>query len=299
MKLKLILACASLAAITLLQSCATQQGNASSVDEHKELAAALIENKLYMAALDEYRAIADDPSVDRATRANINYLIGKTYFERLDNYEQAAAYYVRAKQLDPNGSFMQEANKNLVAALEKSGRMLDAKRQLDEATDIMKPAVKPGDQIVAKIGSVPIWRSEIEEQIQKLPAARQKQFTSTEEKAKFLHNYVGVELLYHAAVRENYGDKPDIREQEEAFRKQIMVDQYLREKVLPNIKIDTADVRNYYAAHKKDQYNNAPFDSVKTQVLMDYQSGKMESAYGEYLQKLTQVEKVEFYEQNL
>ena len=90
------------------------------IEQHKRLAGELRDNKLYNAAVEEYLKILEFKSIDNKTRANINYLIGKIYYENLKDYEQAASYYIRAKGLDPDGSFQNEASKNLIASLEKT-----------------------------------------------------------------------------------------------------------------------------------------------------------------------------------
>ena len=107
--------------------------------------------------------------------------------------------------------------------------------------------------------------------------------------------------LYYslAAIRENYSEDPDILKQERQLHKKLMVDKYVMDNVIPQIKLDTMDVRNYYEAHKNDRYNNTPFDSVKAQVFIDYQGEKAEKAFSEYIQKLAQTEKVEFLDGNL
>ena len=269
------------------------------IELHKKLAGELRDNKLFKAAIDEYKKILDDNSLEYKTRANINYLIGKLYFEDLKDYENAAAYYVKAHSLDPEASFSSTANKNLVASLEKMGRMVDAKRKLDNLTDLNSKPKQVGDVEVARVGNKPIWLSEIEQEIQKLSPDIQKQLIHKEAKLNFIHNYVGMELMYRAAVRENYIDDEDVKIKLRDIEKQILVDKYVTEKVIPNVRIDSMDVLNFYSARKSTVYKDAPYDSVKTQVFMDYQREKMETAYSKYLQSLAAVEKVEFFDHNV
>lgn len=279
-------------------SCKQNRG-ADAVERHKQLAGELRDNKLYSAAIEEYKKILDDENLDVKTRANINYLIAKVCYEDLQSYEDAAAYYVRARALDPEGSFVSEASKKLVASLEKMGHMLDAKRQLSAVTDIDAAPGVEGDVVVARIGGVPVWLSEIEQQIQALPLEMQKQFLTREAKLKFVQNYIATELLYRAAVREDYGSDPEIQRQQRLIYKKLLVDKYVLDRVMPQIHIDTADVRNYYLAHREDRYNNAPYDSVKAMVFLDYQGEKAEAAFGDYISRLAKTEKVEFLDQNV
>ena len=282
--------------IVLVVSCNRGNTDSTAVDRHKKIAGELRDNKLYWAAIEEYKAILSYDVLEIEARANVNYLIGRIYYENLQDYEQAAAYYVRARSLDPEGSFVNEASKNLVASLEKMGHMLDAKRQLNNATDIDAVPKEKGDVAVAKIGGVPVWLSEIEEQIQAMPTEAQKQFANPKARAEFVHQFVAVELLYHAAIREDYGNIPEIQEQERRFHKKLLVDKYVLDKVMPQVKIDTSDVRNFYIARRDDHYNGVPYDSVRAQVFLDYQSEKMEAAFSDYISMLAKVEKVEFFD---
>jgi len=124
----------------------------------------------------------------------------------------------------------------------------------------------------------------------------QKKLLTPEAKREFTHQYVGIELLYNAALRENYLSDPEIQKQQERLVKRLVVDRYVVNKVIPNIKVDTSDVRNFYVANKEARYGNKPYDSVRAEVLMDYQTEKAEAAYGDYIGRLAEVENVEFYD---
>ncbi len=269
------------------------------VEMHKKLAGELRNNKLYQPAIDEYEKCLADYTIEKKSRANLNYLIGKIYFEDLKNYEQAAAYYLKARELNPEASFNATASKNLVAAFEKMGRMLDAKRELDATTNIDHTPKKNGDVEVARIGEQPVWLSEIEQQIQLLPVEVQKQLVNRDEKIKFVRQYIGLELMYRAAVRENYIDQPQVKAQLRHFEKNLLIEKYVGEKIMPGIKIDSSDVYNYYKANQDKRYKNSPYDSVRSQVFMDYQNEKMEFAYTDYINSLAAVEKVQFLDHNV
>jgi len=95
-------------------SCNTSD-HSQRIEDHRRLAGELQSNRLYRAAIEEYQNILTYDDVDTPTRANINYLVGRVYFDHLGDYENAAAYYVRAKELDPEGSFADQATRKLVA----------------------------------------------------------------------------------------------------------------------------------------------------------------------------------------
>ena len=280
-------------------SCGSADRNDDAIDRHQRLAGELRNNKLYHAAIEEYREILRDETLDDNKRANINYLIARIYFDNLELYEEAAAHYVRARSLNPEASFAAEASRKLVASLEKMGHMLDARRRLAEVVDIDSPPSDSGDVAVAQVGGVPIWLSEIEQQIQMLPPQIQQQFVTRQAKVEFVHNYVATELLYHAAIREGYDNDPEIKRQARLVNKKLLVDKYVVDKVMPQVRIDSTDVRNYYLAHREDRYRNAPYDSVQAAVFLDYQNEKAEATFSDYISQLARVEKVEFLDHNV
>jgi tetratricopeptide (TPR) repeat protein len=266
----------------------------------KNLAGELADNNLYAASIDEYRKILDDPGLDGETRANINYMIAKTYFENLFDYENAAAHYIRARSLNPEAGFYDEAGKSLIACLEKMGRMIDAKRELDKTVNIDSVyAAHEGETVVAKIGQVPVFLSEIDNEIQNLPPEAQKRFLGREGKVAFLNQYVGLELMHRAAVREGFNDDADIISKKQALERQLLIEKYIIENVMPQIDIDTSDVRNYYLAHKEEKYGDKSYDEVSTQVLLDYQQEKAQKAFSDYVARLSAVEKVQMFEENV
>jgi tetratricopeptide (TPR) repeat protein len=274
--------------------------NPRNYQTEKNLAGELSDNNLYQAAIDEYKRILDDPDLDSVTRANISYLVGKIYFENLFDYEDAAAYYVRARTLNPQGSFYDEAGRNLISSLEKMGRMVDAKRELDKTVNIDSVyAVHKGEKAVAKIGDEPIFLSQIEKEIQDLPDEVQKQYVTREGKLEFLNQYIGLELMYRAALREGLESSPEIQRRKNKLERQLIIEKYITQNVMPEVNIDTSDIRNFYLANRSTKYKDKAYDDVKSQVFMDYQQEKARKAFSEYVAKLAAVEKVQIFEENV
>jgi tetratricopeptide (TPR) repeat protein len=287
---------AAVLAMCCLTACGSQRTDR--IDMHKRLAGELQSNRLHRAAIEEYQQALALDGLSDGQRANLHYLIGRIYYEDIRDYERAASHYVRAKEYDPNGSFMTDASRNLVASLEKLGNVIDAKRQLDAATDSHQPA-SANDVAVATIGQRSVWRSEIEAQLAALPPETQKRFLNREARLEFIRQYVGVELLYEAAMREDYLSLPEIQRRQEELTRQLLVNRYVVDKVMPQVRMDTLDIRNFYEVHKDKTYRGAPYDSVKAQVFLDYQSQKAESAYSEYINRLAKAQRVEFLDYNV
>jgi hypothetical protein len=108
-----------------------------------------------------------------------------------------------------------------------------------------------------------------------------------------------MELLYRAAMREGYDRDPEIQRRIEELARQAIIDQFLVEKVMKDLPIDTLDVRTFYRANREDRYGGAPYDSVRAQVFFDYQQQKAEVAFNEYVQKLAEAERFEILERNV
>jgi tetratricopeptide (TPR) repeat protein len=281
-----------------ISSCG-QADHSAQIEAYKRLAGELSSNNLPLAAIEEYQKVLAFDDLSDQERGNISYLIARVYYEDLKDYRNAAAYYIRAKEYDPNGSYVSEASKNLVASLEKIGNVLDARRNLSAATDLDHKPSDASDVVVAKIGQRDIWLSEVEDQITLLPAELQEQLTTREARQQYVRQYVGVELLYAAAVREDYLSKPEVQRQREMYEKRMLVDRFVADKILPSIQIDTVDLGNFYRANKDILYQGASLDSVRAQVYQDYHSQKAEAAYNEYIMRLVASEKVEFLDHNV
>ncbi len=272
--------------------------DSSDLTLRKQIAGELRDNKLFASAITEYESILSSNGLSLSEQANLNYLIARVYFENIKDYQQAAAYYLRARAYDPEGSFMNEASRNLVASLQKIGNLIDAKRELSSNTDIDYKPQSDSDLPVARIDGRPVYRSQIENDIASLPSQIQKQLLTPEAKVGYVRQYVGTELLYLAASRENYLSNPEIVKQLEELTKKLIVDRYLYDRVIPKADIDTVDVNNFYLAHKTDMYNDKPYNEVRGAVYADYQRIKAEAAYTEYINRLAQTENVEFLDQN-
>jgi hypothetical protein len=285
--------------LVIVSASCRQSGETVDIDQRKKLAGELRDNKLHASAIEEYRKILDAGVLDDAQRGNINYLIARIYFEDLKDYRNAAAYYVRARTYHPEGSYMAEASRNLVASLEKLGQFVDASRELSAVTDIDGGPRLAGDLPVALIGDDTVWLSTVESQIQSLPAEAQKQYLTKQAREEFVRQYVGLELMYEAALREGYDRTPEIMKAKEQLFRNLLIEKFVVDKVMPEIRIDTLDVRNFYLANKEERYDGAPYDSVKAQVFLDYQAEKAGAVYTDYISRLAEAEDVTFLDHNI
>lgn len=269
------------------------------LEMHRKLATELRESHLYQAAIEEYSSMLQAKGLRPAEQANLHFLIGRIYYDDLADYTRAAAHFVRARTLNPDADFASEASRKLVASLEKSGKIADARRQMDASVNIGTEPRQPGDVAVAVVGNDTVWSSAVERAIGELPPEQQADIASRTDRIEFTHQYVAQQMIYRAALREDYASRPDIQRKQEALLKQLLVNAFIMDKIMPDLDADSLDIRTYYQAHKATRYNNQPFDSVMTRVVFDYSNEKAQVAFDQYIQKLARAEHVEFFDHNV
>lgn len=266
--------------------------------EAKQLAGELADNNLPLAAIEEYQRTLEGGSLDNSARASIHYLIGRIYFENLGDYEKAAAHYIRARALDPNGSFMAEAGKSLIACFERIGRRVDAKRELDRQVSLTPDSGKSSGKVIARIGDRDITLSDLSREMQVMPPQMQNDLTTYDQRLQFLQQVISRDLVYHAALREGYDRETEVRQAVSRLEKEYLIQYYSQRKILPTMKLDTADIKLYYDAHK-DKYGSKPFAEVQEQVRQDFMTYEGQKVFGEYINSLMEAEKVQIFEENL
>ncbi|MEE9441487.1 MAG: hypothetical protein V3V99_02315 [candidate division Zixibacteria bacterium] len=266
------------------------------VSSARKLAGELADNNLPEAAIEEYQKILNEAELNSAERGAINYLIAKIYFEEIGDYQQAAAHYIRSRSLDENGSYYDEAGKNLIASLEKMGRRLDARRELD-AQASAHPDTAVG-KIVAIVGSDKITLVDFNKALESIPESMRNQYLSPEGKKEFLNQLIGRELIYHAAMREGFDRSGEMQKALKDIEKDYLVQYYTSKKIAPTVKPDTSELKMYYEANK-EKYDNQDFDAINQNVAQDYMNYLGQKAMNEYISVLLQAEPVQKFEENL
>lgn len=292
----LLLSAVSLAMIVVVFQSLPAQPEQDLVSDARKLAGELADNNLPEAAIEEYNRILQQVSLSKSERGAVNYLIGKLYFEDIGDYEKAASYYLRARSLDENASYASEAGKNLITSLERLGRKLDARREL-EAQASFEPDTASG-KLVAIVGDKKITVSEFNRAFEKLSPEVRKQYESKEGRREFLNQLVGRELIYHAALREGFDRETEVRRAMKDIEKDYLVQYYSQKKIAPSMKPDTAGLNLYYNANKST-YGDKSFEDVRDKVTQDYMMYLSDKTVREYIDGLLQVEKVQTFEENL
>ena len=291
----------------LIIGCSKQMEPNLNKEQARNYANELYNRQLFKQSAAEYERYLNSYQLNDTEQANISYMIGDIYFERLRDYENALAYYIRIKYLHPKEELRKGVDKKIVACLERLERTEDAEQTLKESTSMDPAAVqkkRPG-AVVARIGSREITQGDIDFELSQLPQTIRPQFNSKEKKLQFVNQYILTELLYKSA--QNMGLDKDNEVIEAAFqaKKGIMVQKYLQDQIRKEVKIEPADVELYYKANKdkyveKDKEGNVirekPFEEVQQQVAQDLMAERQQDVYQRMVERLMRSQGVQVYD---
>ena len=274
-------------------------------DKVREYANALYNQQLYPQAIQEYQHYLNTYNLSQGEQANITYTIANIYFDRLHDYQNALANYLKIKQFYPESNLQKEVNKKIVASLERLRRSEDAQQVLNETTSLnpVKHKKRPG-AVVAKIGNREITQGDLDYEISQLPPSVQTQFKDKTKKLEFLKQYVATEPMYNTAKRKGLDKDKDVVEATFQAQKNFMVQKLLQQEIARNVKVDNSDIELYYKANK-DKYAEKnkkgkvirikPFNEVKSQVTQDFLAEKRRTAYQDLINRMTKAENVVIY----
>lgn len=305
------LSCVTLILVVLLMfRPTTEKTSAARGEQVRELANKLFEWKLYEPAVEQYEHYLTNFGRDSKEQANINYVIGNIYFERLHDYENALAHYAKVKYFFPESKLVPDVNKKVVACLERLQRTQDARQMLEESTALDTTGLqksRPGE-VIAKIGERTITQGDLDFEISQLPPYMQQQFTTPEGKQQFLQQYISTELLYDTAKRAGLDQNKDVIQGTFQAKKQLMAQKYLEQEIAQNVDMKPEDVELYFKANKekyaeKDEdgkiVKEKTFAEVQQQVVQDFLREKQTRAYEELIERLTRAQSVQIYDDKI
>ncbi|MDZ7264284.1 MAG: hypothetical protein ONB16_06845 [candidate division KSB1 bacterium] len=290
--------------LIMLIGCSKPTATNLSKEQARNYANELYNRQLFRQSVAEYERYLHSYPLDASEQANISYTIGDIYFERLRDYENALAYYIRIRYLQPKEELLRAVDQKIVACLERLQRPEDAQQKLSESTTLepQKLATKHPGAVVARIGSREITQGDIDFELSQLPPELRSIYTTKEKKVEFLKQYILTELLYDSAVRQGLDKDSEIVEAAFQAKKNFMVQKLLQEQISSKIKIEPADVELYYQANKskyaeKDDKGNVvrekSLDEVQKQVTQDLVLEKQKQIYEELIQRLMVAENVQ------
>jgi len=250
-----------------------QRGGAATseldVEAIKAHAQELQNNQLFELAAAEYGRLSESKGLSDQQRANLSFIRGKLYLEKIHNYEQALACFLKAKQKDEAKKLTKEIDRLIVEALEKMGRRSDAQHKMAATTSLKNRPAAEG-QVVAKIGEQEITINELNDVIGKLPDYIQETLNTPQQRLKFLEQYVTGTLMTQAALRRGLDKDQKVRQEIADFEKQILAESIYNKEVREKTKLSDAEIREHFQANK-DKYKTFPWVQaahimVKTQA---------------------------------
>jgi tetratricopeptide (TPR) repeat protein len=186
-----------------------------------------------------------------ADLANICNKLGNIYMD-LKEYEKALANFYKSELLDPNSDYKQDMNQKIVEGLENLGLSQQAQYELESRTSI-NPAAQKNGKIVAKIGKREITDGEIDSALNRLPDQVRQELNNDQARLKFIRDYVATEVLYERGKKLGLDRSSRAKDAIEDFKKQLVLQELLRNEINSGIKITPEDISLYYNANK-DKY---------------------------------------------
>ena len=300
----------SLALLLLAMAAGCQkQQPALSGEKVRAFANALYNKDLFKQSIAEYERYLNSYDLSPEEQANVSYMVANIYFDKLHDYENAMAYYLRIKELYPESAVQREAGKRIVECLERLQRSVDAQQALEEATFVDQSQVqkqRPGE-VIARIGARDITTGDLEFEMKQLPPYVLEQIKDKSQKLDFLKQYIATELLYDSAKRQGLDRDPDVIEMAFQTKKRAMVEKFLKEELSKNISVEDDDLQNYYRANqeryaRKDSTGAViplPLEKVRERVLQDYIVSKQKIAYNRLVERMMRAEGVQIFEDKI
>jgi peptidyl-prolyl cis-trans isomerase C len=223
-------------------------------DIYRDLANKLKSVGITEEAIKQYENYFNTAMVDKRTRSNLAYTVGKLYMEE-GNYEKALSWLYRVDMIDPDTSLKSEVSSKIVHCLETLGRFHAAEYALEARSSLQENRGEEtkGGNVVAEIGNREITLREVDEALDELPPWMKEQFKGKEKKVEFMKKYVADELFYRKAKKLEYDKDGELRNKTAHFMKQLMVNKILEKEIKEKLTVEEDDLRNYFRANR-DRY---------------------------------------------
>lgn len=294
MKLSLIVFAAS----ALLMGCSGNGKSGDSAPWLKDYAAELVDQGLYSQAAENYEKYLLTPGLADDKKANIHYMMGDLYREKIHDYDAAMANYLKVKYLAPNSPLKGEVDKKVIECLEKTGRSTDARRELDKT---VSAEPKTGGDVVASVGGRDITTEELDGFIERQgasPATMQKS-----QKKDLLKNYIANELMANASVRKGYDRDKELIQKVDDYKRAALAQKTFLEEVGSRVRVDQEKAKLVYDANKdayKDEEGNVKtFEQVAQEIYQKLYMEEQQKVAQEYITRLLSAEKVEIFDDKI
>lgn len=223
--------------------------NVWTLERQFDYANTLFSKGLLKESAKEFEIYIERANIQPKELAKVCYRLGNIYMD-LYEYEKALKYFYKSEMLDKDADYMTELNQRVVEALEKLGLTSQAEYELAARTSVAEGKPQSNAKVVARIGKREITEVEINKALDRLPAWMRKEYSDKEGRGNFIREYVAREVLFKKASRSGIDKEPEIREQFEELRRELIIQEYFKREFKDKIKIDDSDIRLYYEANK-------------------------------------------------
>ncbi len=293
----------------LWAACSGGRSTAVDPDKLRSYAGELVTRGLYRQAVDAYEQVLASGKIDEKEQANIHYIIANLYFDRLGDYENALAYYLRIKHFYPQAPLMSETEKKIVACLERLDRLpkegLESESP-EETAAVPAPAqTQRLGEVVAEIGKRQITTGDLDYAVSLLPSVVRDMITTPEQKRAFLRELAAAELLYETAQQSGLDRDPDVIAGTLQAKKSLMVQKLLQERAAGKVQVEPVELESYFEANRekyaeRDAQGNIlsipSLDQVRDRVQKDLLQSKQQSVYQGLIEKMILAEGAKLYE---
>ena len=246
------------------------------MERQREYANALYNQKLYVQAVSEYIHLLEWYKLDTNLRANITYTVGNIYFDQLEDYRSALSFFLKIKYLFRESALVEDANKRIIACLERLGRSVDAAAVLRETTALTESSSLferlPGDT-VAIIAERVLTSGDLDRlfsyYFNSLPPEQRSEEPTRDEKLAFLRDYIKSEVLYNSALRQNLDQKRDVIEVAYLQKKNLIIDKLLEIEVYNKVTVENSEIERYYQENKDKLTARTPDGKLKKLSLQE------------------------------
>lgn len=175
------------------------------------------------------------------------------------NCREALKYLEMAKLVKLNEKNRGKINSMIAECLEKEGKSAQAQYFIDR--EIAPGKKNLNEKIVAEIGGKIISENEVRDSINSLPPEQRK--WALENLRDYTKSFIAKEVIYQKAVREGLLNSPSLQKILEEFKKNIVLNEYLK-KLGSSVNPHEDDLKNFYLAHPE---NYSAFLLVKGKYL--------------------------------
>jgi len=132
-----------------------------------------------------------------------------------------------------------------------------AKAHARAATKSKKSAAAQSDPVLVRVGGDAITRSEVQKRIETLPEQFRSNYSTPEGRQQLLDRMVEERVWLQLATRNGVADRPQVRQQLDQQRRDLIVRTYLNEVMATNPAPSDSEAQAWYNEHLAD-YRTPP-----------------------------------------